>query len=82
MPLCLAVACTFSGSAWASRLQRPRDPLIAPRLPETPLYRLAFQSFPSLRLFPNLSSAPSLTLIILDTYLWIRIVVSFCSLLA
>ncbi|CAG9220360.1 hypothetical protein BVI1335_350046 [Burkholderia vietnamiensis] len=60
----------------------PRDPLIAPRLPETPLYRLAFQSFPSLRLFPNLSSAPSLALIILDTYLWMRIVVSFCSLLA
>ncbi|WP_175817806.1 hypothetical protein [Burkholderia diffusa] len=44
----------------------PAIPFIAPRFPETPLYRLAFQSFPPLSLFPNISSVPSFALIILD----------------
>lgn len=45
----------------------PASPFVAPCFPETPLSRLAFQSFPSLSLLPNISSAHSFALIDMDT---------------
>ncbi|KAB0662185.1 hypothetical protein [Burkholderia diffusa] len=67
LPFCLAVACPFPAHLSIAPSTAPAIPFIAPRLPETSLYHLAFQSFPSLSLLPNISSAPSLVLIDMDT---------------